>query len=311
MIIRDFIAGIPAKHINRAGRLFGNIAYSFDVRHRRIVRRNLKFAYPEWTWSHVQKTTRHVFQNLFITLFEIFQLACFSKEDILNRVKLQGEENIKEYMANPEGLVMISLHLGSWEFIPHFMTSYFNRTAASVARQVKPYILNTFIHRYRTSFGCEILYKKKIFPEMRKTVREGKILGIMIDQGTSLSKGMEVNFFGKTVTATPAAALLAMRHNCPVIPVFCKREDDASLTIVIDKPLKLQKTGNLRSDLHVNTQIMTSAIEKIIRDYPEQWLWMHKRWKRHYPQLYPEDIKKRRRHQKKNLRKRQQNRLKS
>ena len=202
---------------------------------------------------------------------------------------------------------MISLHLGNWEFIPNFITSYFNKAVASVARQIKPYILNTFIHRYRTSFGCEILYKKKILPEMRKTVREGKILGILIDQGTSLSKGMAVNFFGKTVTATPAAALLAMRHHCPVIPVFCKREADASLTVVIDKPLKLQRTRNLRSDLHVNTQIMTSAIEKIIRDYPEQWLWMHKRWKRHYPQLYPEDIKKRQR----NKKKRQQGRLKS
>ena len=208
---KGYIAKIPAKHISRAGRLMGNIAYSFDVRHRRIVRRNLKFAYPEWTWSQVQKITRHVFQNLFITLFETLQLTCFSKDDILARVKIKGEENIKKYMTKPEGIVMISLHLGNWEFIPNFIASCFNKKVASVARKVKPYILNTFIHRYRTSFGCEILYKKEIFPEMRKTVREGKILGILIDQGTSLSKGKEVNFFGKTVTATPAAALLAMR----------------------------------------------------------------------------------------------------
>jgi len=130
-----------------------------------------------------------------------------------------------------------------------------------------------------------------------RTLRKGKMIGLLIDQGTSRGEGVDVTFFGRKTNATYSASLLAARYNCPVLPVYCIRECDAELTVVVDPPLKLHKTDDVRADLQTNTQIMTDSVEKIIRLYPEQWLWFHKRWKRHYPDLYPEDLA-RRRHQK-------------
>ena len=114
---------------------------------------------------------------------------------------------------------------------------------------------------------------------------------------------MELLFYGKKVTVTPAAAMLALRCKSPVLPVFCVREEDQKLTIIIEPPVQLVRTKDLRDDLSTNTQIMTDAIENAVRRYPDQWLWLHKRWKRFYPDLYPEYIARRKRRRAKKIKK--------
>ncbi|MBU4360230.1 MAG: lysophospholipid acyltransferase family protein, partial [Actinobacteria bacterium] len=109
-------------------------------------------------------------------------------------------------------------------------------------------------------------------------------------------------FWPHNTNATHAASLLAARYNCPVLPIYCIRKPDANLTVVVEPPLKLHKTDDVRANLQTNTQIMTDSVEKIIRLYPEQWLWFHKRckrWKRHHPNLYPEDLARRQRQREK------------
>ena len=140
---------------------------------------------------------------------------------------------------------------------------------------------------------------------MMRVLRRGEILGIMIDQGTKSSLGVKVTFFNKFVTATPAAALLAMRCNSPVLPVFCTRDDRGTLTITVEPPLSLERSDDLRADLKTNTQIMTNAIEKAVRKHPEQWFWVHKRWRKYYPNLYPENMDRRRRRRAKKIRMKQ------
>ena len=115
----------------------------------------------------------------------------------------------------------------------------------------------------------------------------------MIDQETIRSEGIEAYFFGKKVMATPGAALLARRYDCLVLPAYCVRDADGMLILRVEAPLALQRTHDSQEDLQVNNQTMITSIEKMIEGYPEQWLWAHKRWKRFYPYLYPEDMKKR------------------
>ena len=122
---------------------------------------------------------------------------------------------------------------------------------------------------------------------MRQALRRGEVTGLLIDQAKR-SESVDVRFFGKRVTATPAAALLAFRCKSPVLHIYCVREANGQLTFRVDPPLELKRTHDLRSDLITNTQMMTDVVEKAIREYPDQWLWLHKRWKKHYPHLYPE-----------------------
>ena len=289
-----FMARIPHKRIATIGRVLGILIYVIDVRHRRIVRRNLKFVYPEWPFERVTKKSKRIFQNLGITILEICQMMCFSGHDILDRVNIKGEEYLLNAMRNQKGVILVSVHLGNWEMVPLFWPLYFKTPITVVARQIQNKIINQWIHRLRTQFGSQVIYKDEALPEMTRTLRQGKILAILIDQGIKSSLGIKIKFFNKYVTATPSAALLAMRCKSPVLPGFCIRNTDGTFTVTLEPPLIIRRTGNLDADLKTNTQTMTDAIEKIVRKYPEQWFWVHKRWRKYYPNLYPEDMDRRR-----------------
>jgi KDO2-lipid IV(A) lauroyltransferase len=296
--IKTFIVGIPKKYIVKVGNILGGLAYLIDARHRRIVKRNLQFVHPEWPLDNINRISIKTFQSIGITVLEILQMTCFSKEDILQKVRIKGKENLLNTTKSPKGVIMISAHIGNWEMCHLFLSTYLQKTQVVVA-QNQPVFIERIINKLRTSTGNRIISKKGAMIKLVRTLRKGKIIGLLIDQGTSRREGVDVTFFGRNTYATYAASLLAARYNCQVLPVYCIREHDAKLTVVVEPPLKLHKTDDVHSDLQTNTQIMTDSVEKIIRLYPEQWLWFHKRWKRHHPELYPEDLARRRRQKEK------------
>ena len=296
--IKKFVRGIPKKYIVKVGNILGGLAYLLDARHRRIVKRNLNFAHPEWPLDKTKKLSIKTFQSMAITVLEILQMTCFSKKDILQRVRIRGKENLLNTIKSPKAVIMISAHIGNWEMSHLFVSSYIQKPLLVVV-QNQPDIIELMIHKLRTSTGNTIISKKGAMTKLVRTLRKGKMVGLLIDQGTSRGEGVDVTFFDRKTNATYSASLLAARYNCPVLPVYCIRESDAELTVVVEPPLKLHKTDDVRADLQTNTQIMTDSVEKIISLYPEQWLWFHKRWKRHYPELYPEDLARRRRQKEK------------
>ena len=277
------------------------LVYFVDLRHRRIVRRNLQFVHPEWSLDRIQKLSKRVFENLGVTLLEICQMTSFSREDILRKVRIRGKDNLLNAIKNPKGVILISAHIGNWEMAHQSISCYLQKSLVLVARELQSKAFDQWILKLRARFGNTIIYKEGALPDMTRTLRQGKVLGLLIDQETKRSEGVDVTFFDRTVSATPSAALLAIRCKSPVLPVFCIREADSRLTLVVEPPLTMQRTGGLRADLKTNTQIMTSAIERAVRAYPEQWFWFHKRWKRHYPNLYPEDMARRQRRREKRV----------
>ena len=297
--LKRFMARTPRKHIFRIGKLIGRLAYYLDVPHRRIVRRNLAFAYPDWTREQVKSISRRIFQNLGITFLEILQLTALSREDLLKKIRVVGLEHLQRALQTNKGLILVSGHLGSWEMGLMYACSILEEPILGVVKKIRFAPLNRRIHRLRTRFGLKIVYKKGALPEMQQTLRRGGIVGLLVDQSRR-SEGVEVTFFGHKVTATPAAAFLAIRCKCPVLPLFCVREANGQLTLVVKPALEFKRTGDLRSDVQANTQVITDVVERMIRKYPEQWFWVHKRWKKYYPHLYPEyQARKKRRHKRK------------
>ena len=298
----SFIADLPHKYILCLGRLLGRFMYFADVPHRRIVRRNLKFVYPEWTPERIKEISVRVFKNIGITFIEICQIACLPRDKLLSRTKIKGKKILLDVIKDHKGVILISAHLGNWEIVTPFVSANTGAPTSVVGRRLRVKLINRLINGLRGRFGATVIDIEDGMPKMMRAVREGKMLGIMLDQGTQSSRGVKVNFFDRAVTATIAPALLALRCKCPVVPIFGVREIDGSLTIIVESPLKLIITKDLKADLKVNTQLMVNAIEKVVRAYPEQWFWVHKRWKKYYPQLYPEYMarRKRRRAKRKN-----------
>ena len=296
---RALSTAVPSRRIAGLGRLLGRCVYILDAPHRRIVRHNLAFAYPEWSPRKVEKIARDVFRNMCTTFLEICQLSVMSRRDLMSRVEMVGAANLKTALESRKGVIMVSAHLGNWEMGLQWVSCFLEAPILGVAKKIRLEALNSRLNRLRTRFGTKIIYKKGALPEMRRALRRGEMLGLLVDQSRR-SEGVEVIFFGRRVTATPAAAFLAIRCQSPVLPLFCVRRPDGRLTVEIKAPLEIKCTGNLHVDVKSNTQLITDVVEQQVRRYPEQWLWAHKRWKKFYPHLYPEYMaRQRRRHMRK------------
>jgi KDO2-lipid IV(A) lauroyltransferase len=213
---------------------------------------------------------------------------------MLKNVHVEGDEIVIEALAKQKGAIVVSAHLGNWEVALQYCPCYLQRPLTGVAKRMRNTVLDRLVHKLRTRFGNKIIYKKGALPEMTQTLRQGQILGLLMDISRRFD-GVEVQFFGRRATATPAAAMLALRCKSPVIPVFCHRNPRGELVIKAEPPLQIKRTGNLRSDLQTNTQLITDSVERAVRKNPEQWNWVLKRWKEFYPDLYPESEKRARR----------------
>jgi KDO2-lipid IV(A) lauroyltransferase len=296
--LKSFIARIPKAHLLFLGKLLGNLLYCLAVRWRIVVRRNLQFAYARSSPEQIQHQTKQFFQYFGISILELLQMTCFSRKDVLANLHVEGKEILIEALAQKKGVVLISAHLGNYEMAWQFVPCYFGQPINGIAKKLRNVWTDRLIHDIRTRFGNRIIYKKGALPEMMQTLRRGAVVGMLMDISRRFD-GVEVKFFGRRATATPAAALLGLRCKSPIIPAFCHRDAKGRLIVQVEPPVEIQRTKDLRSDLQTNTQLITDRVERAVRRHPEQWNWMLKRWKEFYPGLYPETDKRQKRIKKK------------
>jgi KDO2-lipid IV(A) lauroyltransferase len=301
--LKSFIAQIPKSRLLFFGKILGNLLYYLAVPQRRIVWRNLQFCYLGSTPQEIQRLAKRIFRHFGITILEILQMTCFSQKELLSNLQVENREIFNEALASQRGVVLVSAHLGNYEMAWQYVPCYFDRQMVGVAKKLRNRRLDRFIHNMRTGFGNRIVYKKGALPEMMQTLRQGEIVGILMDISRRF-EGVEVNFMGRRATATPAAALLGIRCKSPIIPAFCHRNKNGTLIVRIEPPIEIQRTKDLRLDLQTNTQLITDRVERAVRNYPEQWNWILKRWKEFYPNLYPETERRLRQIRKKEQKKR-------
>lgn len=289
---------IPRQLIINSGKLLGLLFYSLAIPHRRLVRRNLQFCYPEWSAKEIRELSRRIFMNFGITLVEMLQCTFMSHEEVLKALHVEGEENFNKAFKSNRGIVIVSAHMGNWEVGLH-ITNYYGKPMLGVAAKTRYGWADILLSRSRNRLGNTIIDKKGALPKITEGLRRGEVIGMLIDQSRR-KHGVEVTFFGRKATASPAAALLALRCNSLVLPAFCVRRSDGQLTIQVKTPFELTRTGDLRSDIQSNTQRMIDVVEEMVRTYPDQWFWLLKPWKVHYPNLYSEwDARRRKRKAKK------------
>lgn len=276
------------KHLIRLGKWLGILAYLIDKRHRRIVRANLELAFPSWSPEYVRDVSKCVFMNMGMMAFEILQANTFSRQKLIDFVNFDENDALNSMLSSSKGGIIISAHFGNWEIGLLYLSCLMRKKMISIVRPIDNKYVDRWLLRFRTRFGNTVIDKRKSLSHLRKALRKGCIIGTMIDQEPKSLKGLPVKFFGKDVSATGAVALLARRYDVPIIPVFCVRKKDGTLTLITYPPAPMQKTSDAKKDLIANTQTLTDIVEKVIREYPGEWFWAHKRWKKHYPYLYPD-----------------------
>jgi len=285
-LLSRFVGSLSATGLARCGNLLGELAYRSDRRHRIIVQHNLKFAFPAWEEHRIAEVSRRVFHNIGRTLTEMVQCTQMSRSAIYARCQLKGEEHFQRALEAGRGIILVSAHLGNWEIGLQYLACHFGKRVHLVVRPLVPRRLDRWVNHARTRFGNHLISKKQAFPKMLKAIRGNGIVALMADL-SSRKQSVPVDYFGRRARTSPAAAMLAARCRAPIIAAFTTRNPDGSFSINIPPPVAVQRSGNLKDDLKRNTQRITHIVEKAVREYPEQYLWMQKRWKEYYPHLYP------------------------
>ena len=285
------IAGLSPGQLQAIGAWVGRLLYLLAHPLRRIARSNIRFIYPDWSRGRKKAFLKNVFRHYGTMVAEMVQLSCLSGEEYTKRIyRIQGAEYFSQALAAGRGVIFISGHLGNWENGFQLPALLFGAPLTGVAKPMKLRFFNQYLHNFRTRFGNRLLYKTGAFPEMRQTLRAGGVVAFLMDMPRQ-KEGIPVNFLGHPATATRVAALLARRCKSAVVPCFCIREADGRLTLRIEPPVPLRRTRDIQADLAADTQRLTDVIAKAVERNPEQWFWMHKRWKSYHPELYPEHLR--------------------
>jgi KDO2-lipid IV(A) lauroyltransferase len=260
------------------GRGLGRFAYTFAGRLRRTAERNLELAFPDMSEEERQRILRGCFASLGRMLGEFSHFKRATPESLRRLVEFDGLENLEAARAEGRGVIVFTAHLGAWELLS-FALSAFGYPMSFLVRRIDNPRVEQLVEKTRTRFGNRSIDKRAAARPMMRALREGGIVGILIDLNTQEHEGVFVDFFGTPASTTTSLAKLALRTEAAVIP-FCMPWDDQRQRFLmrIDPPLAITRTGNEEEDVLRLTSLFTSVIESYVRRYPDQWLWIHKRW---------------------------------
>jgi Kdo2-lipid IVA lauroyltransferase/acyltransferase len=265
----------PALAFGRAlGRTWGRL----DRRHLRIAEDNLARAFPDWDEARRRAVALGVYGHFGRMLLDILWMARREREEILRHVDVTGAEHVEAARAAGRGALLITGHVGNWEL--HGLAHGWRfGPIGVVARPLDNPALDARLCDFRRRPGNTVIYKQRALPQVLRLLRANGAVAFLIDQNVQAGDGVFVNFFGRKAATTTVAAALALKTGCALIPTHAELGEDGRYRIEYEPPLALPPAGDHAADLQRLTQQLTSVIEGWVRRRPEQWLWLHRRWK--------------------------------
>ncbi|RYG34784.1 hypothetical protein EON81_14625 [bacterium] len=255
----------------RLGERIGGLVHRFDRKHRERTIANLRLAYPEAPQEWIEETAKGVFLHFGRVLGDFMRSKVRTLDEVLATTEVEGREIIDRY---PPGTAIIAAtaHMGNWERFGHWCTAI-GRPISVVARDADDGEIQDRVGALRASTGLEVLSRGNAARASLKALKEGKVLGLLPDQN-----GDEcfVPFFGQPAGSTLGPAVLHKRTGAPLIPAFCVRVGVGRYRVIVLEPID---PGNVAEDQVAVTAEVAASLESVIRRYPDQWLWMHDRWK--------------------------------
>ena len=270
---------LPRGIAKRMTQLMGLIGYVLASRLRRVAYFNLKLAIPQMPKSQQKKVVRGVFQNLSRLLVEFSQFPKLNAQNIQERVIYDGFENYAQAKHRGKGVLILTAHFGSWE-LSSFAHAIYGHPMKFLVRPLDNAQVDALIMRYRTLSGNIGIAKRNSTRQVIRSLRKNEVIGVLIDQNASREEGVFVDFFGVPASTTAGVATLAMRTGAAVVPGFLIWDERLRKHRLRFEPaLELDVSGDFQADVVRNTAKFNRVLEQTIRMYPEQWLWVHRRWK--------------------------------
>lgn len=272
------LALIPLRVSRAGGRLVGRLLMAVDKKHRRIVRDGLRLSFPEKDEAWVEATGKKCFEHLGMIISELPYLAAAPAEKLMSITRVHNLQRLKPYFDAGQSVLVLTGHIGNWEW-SNVALGYLGCRGNVVARPLDNKALDTVVNNWRQRTGQKVVAKDVSLRKLLPIIKSGQVLATLLDQNMDWYDGPWVDFFGRPACTSQGLALLAMLLKVPVLPMYCTRADDGYFDLHIDEAVPLYLSGDRKKDVWQNTQNYTKALENIIRQKPEQWLWLHQRWK--------------------------------
>jgi Kdo2-lipid IVA lauroyltransferase/acyltransferase len=276
--VSAIVRRLPRRVVLAVGRRLGRLWGSLDRRHLAIAGSNLRRAFPEWDEARIEATARGVYAHFGAVLLDLLWMEGRPAEELLALADLEGVEHLQAARAAGRGVVAPSGHFGNWEFQAIASVPLVGHVSM-VARPLDNPALDRRLVALRTSSGNTVIYKRKALARVLTAIRDGDIVAILIDQNVQEGDGIFVRFFGQPASTTTVAAALALKTGCAIVPVHCLLQPSGRYRMVYGPPVEWKGTGRRDEDVAALTQHLTAIIEGWVRETPEQWLWLHRRWK--------------------------------
>jgi KDO2-lipid IV(A) lauroyltransferase len=253
--------------------------YRLHGRLRRVGQRNLELAFPELSAWERKAILRGVYRSLGRQLVEFCRMTRYTPDNTRGWIRYEGLDHYLAARARGKGVLIVTGHMGAWE-LSSFYHSLMGYPMSMVARPLDNRRLDAFVTGIRCLHSNRVLPKDDFARGLLTAMRKGETVGILMDTNMTPPQGVFVNFFGKQACAASGLARVALKTGAAVLPGFMVWEEvERRYVLHFGPQLAFERTADEEADIVAATQQCTSAIETWIRRYPDQWLWIHRRWK--------------------------------
>jgi KDO2-lipid IV(A) lauroyltransferase len=240
---------------------------------------NLKIAFPDWSDAKRQTTVKAMARNIAWMAVEFARLPRYNRGNIKETIILDGQENFLEGRRRGKGVLFLTGHIGAWE-LSSFAHALYGFPLHYMARPLDHPRVDALINRYRGLSGNKPIFKNESARATLRILKDAGTIGILADQNTMRDEGVFVDFFGTPACTTTGIARIALHTGAAVVPGYAYWDPEIrKYRLRFEPPLDLIRTGDAERDVYENTQRFARVTEEIIRKYPEQWVWVHARWK--------------------------------
>ena len=277
-MVAAVVRHLPRRVALAFGRSLGRLLADLDRRHVAIAVDNLGRAFPDWGNSRARRTAHGVYAHFGQTLLDILWLSGKPKETALALVDEEGHQHVEAARARGRGTVFVTAHIGNWELYG-VVHGWLSPPVGVVARPLDNPALDRRLCDFRTRSGNTVIYKQRALVQVLRRLKDGGDVAILVDQHVQEQDGIFVDFFGRPAATTTVAAALAVKTGAALVAAHCEATPDGRYRLVYGPPLDWTPSGDRQRDIAELTQRLTTTIEGWVRAVPEQWLWMHRRWK--------------------------------
>ena len=254
------------------------IAYHLSFKHKLIAVHNLTASFPEKSLNEILRILKASYASFALIIAKFFEILYMNKDNVAQWVSIRGLGHYEKACRDGKGVLLFTGHFGNWE-IGNAALAILSKPPILMARILDSHFLEEASTWVRSTLGIGNIHKENAIRPTLRLLRNGEAIKLLIDQNVAAKEGVFVNFFGRPACTTSGIALMAVHTGAAVLPIFTTRMPDGRYLTEIGQQVGTVHTGNRDRNVLVNTQNYTKVIEDHIRKYPEQWFWLHQRWK--------------------------------